>query len=237
VNPVPVHARGADVSWPQCGRGLPMPQGKSFVVVGLTNGPAFEENPCVATQVRWARAHHLHTGAYAVASYPSRRELARHGRTGPWPAHTLAGRLRNVGWSEAQRAVATLRRVGLRPPLVWVDVEPSVRRPWSAHRWRNAAVVRGLVAGYRHQGHRIGFYSTAKLWRHIVGPVRFRAPEWRTAGPSTPHAALARCRQPRASIQGGRPVLAQWWTTRRDHDALCPGSREPERLRLFFTTY
>jgi hypothetical protein len=97
--------------------------------------------------------------------------------------------------------------------------------------------VHGVVHGYRHSGHRVGFYSTAKIWRQIVGPVRYRAPEWRTAGPASPHDALARCRQPRSSIQGGRPIIAQWWTTRRDHDALCPGSREPERLRLFFHKY
>jgi hypothetical protein len=232
-----VQARGADVSWPQCGGGLPMPKGSSFVVVGLTNGPAFQENPCVERQVRWARTHHLHTGAYAVPSFPNRRELARHGRQGPWTSRTAVGRLRNVGFHEAERAVATMRRVGLHPPLVWVDVEPAVRRPWSRHRRFNAAVVHGLVVGYRHTGHRVGFYSTAKIWRQILGPVRYRAPEWRTAGPASPHDALARCRQPRSSIQGGRPIIAQWWTTRRDHDALCPGSRDPGRLRLFFHKY
>jgi hypothetical protein len=210
------------------------PQGMGFVVVGLTNGPAFQENPCVADQVRWARQHHLHTGAYAVASYPNRHEVRRHGVRGPWSHRTLVGRLRNVGFAEAKRAVATMHRVGLHPPLVWVDVEPAVRRPWSHRQRLNAAVVHGLVHGYRHTGHRVGFYSTAHLWRQIVGRVRYRAPEWRTAGPSLPHDALARCRQPRSSIQGGRPVIAQWWTSRRDHDALCPGSRHPDRLRLFF---
>jgi hypothetical protein len=222
------------MSWPQCGGSLPMPHGTRFVVVGLTNGPAFQENPCVGRQVRWARAHHLHTGAYAVTSYPTRRELVRHGRRGPWSGRTLAGRLRNVGFHEAARAVTTLRRVGLHPPLVWVDVEPSVRRPWSHHRRLNAAVLHGLVRGYRQAGHRVGFYSTATVWRQIVGRVRFRAPEWRTAGPASPHEALARCRQPRSSIQGGRPIIAQWWTTRHDHDALCPGSRGPGRLEMFF---
>jgi hypothetical protein len=234
---VPARIRGGDVSWPQCGRDRPMPLGRSFVVVGLTNGPAFQENPCVERQVRWARQHHLHTGAYAVASYPSRPELRRHGRHGPFSPRTLIGRLRNVGFAEARRAVATMHRVGLHPPLVWVDVEPAVRRPWSHRPRLNAAVVHGVVHGYRHAGHRVGFYSTAKLWRQIVGEVRYRAPEWRTAGPSSPHDALARCRQPRSSIQGGRPILAQWWTTAHDHDALCPGSRTPQRLRLFFHKY
>ena len=53
---------GRDVSWPNCPRGMGIPsrpsQGKPmpppsarFVVIGLTNGPAFHPNPCLETQV------------------------------------------------------------------------------------------------------------------------------------------------------------------------------------------
>src|SRR6478672_8225031 len=53
---------GGDVSWPQCPKGmgipqkrslgLPMPQSSAkFVLVGLTNGPGFTPNPCLADQV------------------------------------------------------------------------------------------------------------------------------------------------------------------------------------------
>ena len=58
--------RGPDVSWPNCPKGLGIPsrptQGKPmppssarFVVVGLTNGPAFHPNPCLEEQVAFAR--------------------------------------------------------------------------------------------------------------------------------------------------------------------------------------
>src|SRR5687768_6976562 len=53
---------GGDVSWPQCPegmgiperptQGLPMPLPSArFVVLGLTNGPAFTPNPCLDDQV------------------------------------------------------------------------------------------------------------------------------------------------------------------------------------------
>ena len=59
---------GGDVSWPQCPRGmgiperptmgLPMPlDSATYVVVGLTNGPGFFPNPCLADRWRgWPAA-------------------------------------------------------------------------------------------------------------------------------------------------------------------------------------
>ena len=45
---------GHDVSWPQCPGGLPMPpEDTEFVVVGLTRGLAFTENPCLDWQFQW----------------------------------------------------------------------------------------------------------------------------------------------------------------------------------------
>ena len=57
---------GADVSWPNCPVGLGIPERRTlglplpradarFVVVGLTNGPAFTPNPCLAAQVAGQR--------------------------------------------------------------------------------------------------------------------------------------------------------------------------------------
>jgi hypothetical protein len=53
---------GGDVSWPQCPEGMGIPERRSkglpmplpsarFVVLGLTNGPGFTTNPCLAQQV------------------------------------------------------------------------------------------------------------------------------------------------------------------------------------------
>ena len=67
VAPTPgVRLTGGDVSWPNCPKGMgipsrlspgnPMPVSTaSFVVVGLTNGPGWYPNPCLAAHVAWAR--------------------------------------------------------------------------------------------------------------------------------------------------------------------------------------
>ena len=225
---------GRDVSWPNCPQGLGIPsrrtQGKPmppasarFVVIGLTNGPAFHPNPCLAAQVDYARSRHLWAAAYAVLTYPTRGQLRRYG--GP----------RDAGRAQARQNVAAMRAVGLPAPVVWVDVEPvSPPAPWSPRVRSNRAVLDGALAAYRDAGVRVGFYSTPSMWRSILGPVRPGRPEWRTAGLSTRSAALARCAD-RDSFQGGRAVLTQWYSTREDFDVLCPGRPAHDVLAEFFT--
>ena len=236
---------GRDVSWPNCPKGMGIPsrpsQGKPmpppsarFVVIGLTNGPAFHPNPCLDTQVGFARLNDLWVSAYAVVTYPTRAQRRAYADQGPHDPRVRLGRLRNTGAAQAEQNVAAMREVGLDPPIVWVDVEPvSPPAPWSRSRAANRAVLAGAVAAYRRAGLRVGFYSTPRMWRGIVGPVRYRFPEWRTAGLSTRRAAFAKCR--RDSFQGGPAVLAQWYTTREDFDLLCPGRPADEVLREYFT--
>jgi hypothetical protein len=70
---------GADVSWPQCPKGMGIPEKRTegkpmptaaarFVVIGLTNGPSFVANPCIASQVQWVKDRHLLAAAYSVVS-------------------------------------------------------------------------------------------------------------------------------------------------------------------------
>ena len=236
---------GRDVSWPNCPKGMgmpsrrtlghPMPPASStFVVIGLTNGPAFHPNPCLQAQVDYAETRHLWTAAYAVVTYPTRGQLRRYGASGPEPSRRPTGRLWNTGWAQARQNVAAMRSAGLESPIVWVDVEPvSPPAPWSDDRRANRTVLRGAMAYYRATGFRVGFYSTPSMWRDIVGPVRYRLPEWRTAGLSTRRAAMVKCR--RDSFQGGRAVIAQWYSTREDFNLLCPGRPAEETLRRYFS--
>ena len=57
---------GGDISWPQCPKGMGIPEKRSlglpmplpsaqYVVIGLTNGPGFVANPCLADHVAWAK--------------------------------------------------------------------------------------------------------------------------------------------------------------------------------------
>lgn len=238
--------RGADVSWPNCPqdrtkppdplRGKPMPSGSTrFVVVGVTGGHAFSRNDCLATQVAWAKQHHQLTAAYVVTSYPNSAQLKTYGAAGPYRGASLATRLRNVGWAQARSAVSTMQGAGLRTPMVWLDIEYMRRWPWSHDGMNNRAVVEGAMAAYRSAGMRIGFYSTQRQWKDILGGARYGAPEWHTAGSSSVTAALRACSS--RSFQGGPTLVAQWWDAASDHDVLCPGRVPSGSVTRWFTRH
>lgn len=239
---------GRDISWPNCPRGMGIPARRSlgnpmppasarFVVIGLTNGPAFHPNPCLAAQVDYVRARGMWAAAYAVVTHPTPGQLRRYGETGPRPVVDRRDRLWNTGWAQARQNLAAMRTAGLPSPIVWVDVEPvTPPAPWSERPTDNRAVLEGALAAYRRAGLRVGLYSTPTMWRDIVGKVRYRLPEWRTAGLSTRRAAFAAC-GPARQFQDGPPVLTQWYTDREDFDALCPGRPAAHVLREYFTRF
>jgi hypothetical protein len=225
---------GGDVSWPQCPKGMGIPQKRSlglpmplesaeFVLLGLTNGPGFTPNPCLASQVAWVRQRRLWAAAYAVHSYPDAGTLARYGGEGPFDGDTRLGALRNVGYQQALFNLDTMRGAQLQTPIVWLDVEPVPIFVWSADREANAAVIFGAARGYTDAGFKIGAYSTPALWEGVVGGLRLGIPEWRAAGQTSREEALSRCGQDWV-IQGGRSVLGQWVESGRDRDITCPGT-------------
>lgn len=236
---------GGDVSWPQCPPGLGIPQKRTlgapmpldsaeFVVIGLTNGPAFYPNPCLADQVAWVRERRLMAAAYSVLSYPEPRHLRQYGGQGPYDAGTRLGRLGNVGYQQALFNIATMRRAGLESPVVWLDVEHVPDFDWPDDPQANAAVVRGAERGYSEAGYLVGVYSTQYLWQAVVGDLRLGLPEWRAAGQTSRAEALRRC-GPERMIQGGAAILAQWVEFGRDRNVTCPG--ESAYLGLWFHRY
>ena len=225
---------GADISWPQCPKGMGIPEKRSqgspmpidearYVIVGLTNGPGFYANPCLATQVDWVRSRGLMAAAYAVASYPEAAQIGEHGADGPFDGNTMLGALANTGYQEARFNVASMRAAGLLTPIVWIDVEPVPDFEWSRDLEANAAVVRGIERGYSDAGYRTGVYSTPYLWAGVVGDLALGLPEWRAAGQTSIDEALARCGDEWV-IQGGAAVLGQWVQDQRDMNITCPGT-------------
>jgi hypothetical protein len=206
--------------------------GARFVIVGLTNGRAFTPNPCLVKHLRWVRSHHVYASAYAFATYPTRAQLRRYRHRGPDDGRQFLGALRNAGHAAARYNIRVMQRHGFTTPHVWLDVEPSSSRPWSRHHRWNGAVVKGWVRAYREAGYTVGFYSTTNLWHDIVGRLRLHLPEWRTAGPASASAALRRCHE--RSFQGGRAVVAQWWTKHRDFDRLCPSASRATTIAQYF---
>lgn len=227
---------GGDVSWPQCPKGMGIPEKRSlglpmplpsaeFVVLGLTNGPAFTPNPCLADQVRWVKERHLMASAYAVNSFPDAETLAEYGDEGPYDGSTRLGALKNVGYQQARFNLATMGQAGLTTPIIWLDVEPVPVFEWSTDKVANAAVVEGAARGYTDAGYQIGFYSTPVLWETVVGDFALGMPEWRAAGQTSQEEALRRCEDD-WSFQGGDAVMGQWVEDNRDRNVTCPGASE-----------
>lgn len=205
---------GNDISWPQCPSTFP-PTSSQFLVVGLTHGLPFTENPCVAAQAGWAMDRLKPTQAYTMAGFPTSAQLTAYGSKGPWSASTRAGQLSNVGYAEAMYAVATVREVpGWAPRMIWIDVEPRPAQPWptgtTLRLTENRYVVEGLMRGLRNAGHSYGLYSYTSGWQEIVGSWRLPGvPVWAASGKlDYPDEALAKCTQP--SFSGGRVYLSQW---------------------------
>ncbi|MBJ7358853.1 MAG: hypothetical protein JHD21_15940 [Nocardioides sp.] len=212
---------GADISWPQCPPGMgiehketsgqPMPTAEAeYVVVGLTNGPGFHANPCLADQVAWVKQRGLLMAAYSVISWPDEAAQAEYGG------------LQEAGYAQAQFNVASMEAAGLESPLVWLDVEQVPFYEWSADKAANAQVVVGAAQGYLDAGYRVGVYSTPYIWESLVGDLAFGVPEWRAAGQTSQAEALDRCGGD-WSIQGGEAVLGQWVQDARDKNITCPG--------------
>ena len=218
---------GADASWPNCpvglgvpdrrtlGLPLPLPEAR-FAVLGLTNGYGFTGNPCLASQVAWAKARHLWLGAYANTGYPNASELQTHGGTG-----TLPERLVRTGRAQAAAAVVAMRSAGLTAPMVWLDIEPNSARPWSTNPAANNALIDGLYAGYREAGLRVGIYSYASAWQQLTSRRQTPGlPAWVPAGRTNQATALTRCT---GAFNGGPVWITQWTDGVRDFDVTCPG--------------
>ncbi|MCW2786048.1 MAG: hypothetical protein JWP74_2565 [Marmoricola sp.] len=232
-----VQRYGADVSWPQCPVGMGIPQKRSlglpmppatagFVVLGLTNGPSFVANPCLASQVARVRSRHLLAAAYAVVSYPDALTLRTYRTRGPYDGRTSGGALANTGYRAALFDIATMRRARLRSPVVWIDVESVPDFAWSPDLVGNADVVRGAARGFSDAGYTVGFYSTPSLWTRVVGDLALHLPEWRAAGQTSLAEALSRCGDD-WSFGGGTGVLGQWVAGSTDLDVTCPGQVDP----------
>ena len=212
--------QGVDISWPNCppGMGIPErrsqgqpmpPAGSRFAVLGLTNGPGFYPNPCLASQVKAVKARHLWTGVYSIITYPTSAQLATYGGSG-----TLPTRLYRAAQAEARFNLDTMHRAGIASaPMAWIDVEPVHGWPWSSRTADNNTVLSGVIAAYQHAGMRVGLYSYRSGWDEITGGRRItNLPTW---------VPLRSCTDP--SFSGGPVWMTQTSDGHNDFDTTCPG--------------
>jgi hypothetical protein len=214
------YTHGFDVSWPQCNGSATgaMPGGNpNYVILGLTHGTGHTVNPCLRSQLRWARGHHAKVGSYLVASYPSARQ-----RVGAGHAARCGGRLTcqllHDGANQVSDALRTQNRLRMRSPMVWLDVEFRTTHAWTASKSHNRAVIEGMVMKLRADHKRFGVYTTRYMWHHIVGNYRLKVPQWLPSGYQSARRTKPMC----GTTATGGPTWLVQYTRRLDEDLTCP---------------
>ncbi len=217
--------KGYDVSWPQCGGKVPLPVDGDVGIVGVNGGKPYEENPCLATQYRWARGASSPPAFYMNTANPgtASRVVDWYGQRSPNPAcsrNDEAACAFNYGYNAAAHAFAyALRQTGAAARHSWwLDVETT--NSWSADTALNVADILGSIAYLRSQNVPVGVYSTEYQWGRITGGTRLPdVPVW-LAGARNADQAARWC-GPENSFTGGRVLLVQWVQDDLDHNHLC----------------
>jgi len=185
-----------DVSFPQCGGALPRQAGAVSGVLGANNGTSFSRNPCLVSELRWAKRLEAAPAFYANTGNPGATR-AKHWPVGQTTPKVCAatdpnslGCSYDYGWNAGRQSFTTatdaaqkLHRVGraeARQRVAnvdwWLDVE--MMNSWQAidgpatraASQRDVATLAGEAAALRDLGvAEVGIYSTPYQWKAITG--------------------------------------------------------------------
>lgn len=224
--PVNAQARGVvpgglgyDISWPQCGHGLPYDE-TQVAVVGVNDGRPFTANPCLSTEVSWARGAVLPYGLYLNLNWPDAAEMpyANNGPRGACASTDVSCQGYNYGWNAVGSAARTAASAGASAATWWLDVETGDN--WSANTTGNSAVVQGAIDAVRSRGLTPGIYSISFMWRQLTNGYQTpTVPVW-IPGPKSIDYAGYYCNQ-RYSFDGGPVWLVQYPRGSLDGDLVC----------------
>ena len=180
---------GYDISWPQCSTSLP--RSATFGIVGVNDGIAWSQNPCLRSEYAWASSRPSAPALYMNTADP-----------GPQSSHWALGGPRaascnpavstptsaayiacayDYGWNTAADALnhEASSLTGASSRTWWLDVETT--NTWSNGTAANAQDVQGSI-DYLHAAgvHTVGIYSTTYQWGVITAGYAFPSytPEW-----------------------------------------------------------
>jgi hypothetical protein len=211
---------GNDISWPQCGGAYPSNAG--FGVVGVSDGIPYSQNPCLASEWRWAAGRSGTPAFYMNLSNPgsSSTHWNQGGPKACSGASNDAGCAYDYGWNAAAAALsyatAQSSSSAATGHVWWLDIETA--NTWSSDKSLNLSDVKGALAYLKqHTSKAVGVYSTSYQWGVITGGAQLAAPVW-AAGASSAASAPSMC----GTGFTGRPVkLVQFPDGNYDGDYRC----------------
>lgn len=210
---------GFDVSYPQCADDLP--SRPAFVVIGVGDGRAYGDNPCLAAQYGWALTSRRTPGFYMNTGNPGVGSVRVdwYGQSGPLACspddeHACAY---DYGYNAARRAFdyAQSQTGAAWAADWWLDVETS--NSWSDDTGLNLASLQGSIDVLTGEGVNVGIYSSWYQWSRITGGAYLGLPVW-IAGAGDPQEAAGLCY---SSFTGGRVAMVQYGLDGLDADRAC----------------
>lgn len=222
---------GYDISWPQCPSNFP--RGGAFGVVGVNDGIAWSENPCLTSEFRWAASRPGAAALYMNTADPgpqsSHWNLGGPSAASCDPANTdtqsaaYAACAYDYGWNTAKDAltVEASAVTTAASRVWWLDVETT--NTWDGSGSANARDIQGSLDYLRSAGvTTIGVYSTATQWQSITGGYAFTSytPEW-LAGAGSARQAQSFCRHVPFGGTNSRILITQYHSGGFDADLPC----------------
>jgi hypothetical protein len=167
---------GNDISYPQCGTNN-YPQ-NAFDIVGVSDGKAFTDNPCLAEEFAKAKTRPHPTTLYMNLNAPI-GPTAHKGMIGPYGHCTRGDMLcqaKNYGYNAARHAFHYATKQGASAPMWWLDIEFA--NSWSANPLINRGTINGAVKFFTNRHIPVGIYSTPFVWSSITEGYRNNLPVW-----------------------------------------------------------
>jgi hypothetical protein len=217
VDPFPPAGHGFDISWPQCGSTYPTPF--DFAVVGVNDGHAFSQNPCLASELNWGSQAYL--SLYMNLNSPPPNDPASlSGPAGTCMAGDTGCMAYNYGYNAAVYSYKYATAQGANAGVWWVDVETA--NSWDSNQFNNSRTIQGALDALGASGAVAGIYSTYVQFPAIAGGYAPQTPIW--VPESTPGLSFDTwCTSTQYRFAGGRPWLVQYQTADvpQDQDFAC----------------
>ncbi len=139
-----------------------------------------------------------------------------------------------MGWAQGQHNLARMRGAGPTGPVIWMDVGVYPSRPWSSSTTGNKASSTGCWPPTAPGDEGRGVLHQVAVDLHRRGrEVRAR----RVAHDRLVVAGHGEQGVIPASFNGGPTLLAQWWTTTRDYDVMCPHDATTNAMKAHFRKF